>query len=171
MPPICNMPPICITQTAEPRRVSHASYHSHASRICAYTLHMSHMSISHVMGWLRWVGSLKLYVSFAKEPYKRDDILQKRPVILRGLLIVATPYVWMRQHRQDFSHWARVYICVCVRVWIIRNVCACVYESFEMWSRLWWVCVCMFVCVHVCVYVWSEIWMCVRMNLPKCDRI
>ena len=45
------------------------------------------------MGWLRLVGSLKLQVSFAKEPYKRDDILQKRPIILRSLLIVATPYV------------------------------------------------------------------------------
>jgi len=43
------------------------------------------------MGWLRLVGSLKLQVSFAKEPYKRDDILQKRPMILRSLLIVATP--------------------------------------------------------------------------------
>jgi len=29
---------------------------------------------------------------FAKEPYKRDFILQKRPIILRSLLIVATPY-------------------------------------------------------------------------------
>jgi len=27
------------------------------------------------------VGSLKLSVSFAKEPYKRDYILQKRPII------------------------------------------------------------------------------------------
>ena len=44
------------------------------------------------MGWLRLVASLKLYVSFAKEPYKRDDILQKRRMILRSLLIVATPY-------------------------------------------------------------------------------
>jgi len=43
------------------------------------------------MGWLRLVGSLKLQVSFAKEPYKRGDILQKRLVILRSLLIVATP--------------------------------------------------------------------------------
>ena len=33
------------------------------------------------MGWLRCVGSIKLYVSFAKEPYKRDNILQKRPII------------------------------------------------------------------------------------------
>jgi len=44
------------------------------------------------MGWLRLVGSIKLYVSFAKEPYKRDDILQKRPVILSILLTVAAPY-------------------------------------------------------------------------------
>jgi len=41
------------------------------------------------MGWLPSVGSLKSQVSFAKEPYKLDDILQKRPTILRSLLIVA----------------------------------------------------------------------------------
>ena len=35
----------------------------------------------HDVGWLQLVGSLKLYVTFAKEPYKRDYILQKRPVI------------------------------------------------------------------------------------------
>ena len=33
----------------------------------------------------------KLQVSFAKEPYKRDNILQKRPIILSILLTVATP--------------------------------------------------------------------------------
>jgi len=44
------------------------------------------------MRWLRLVGSLKSYVSFAKEPYKRDDILRKRPIFLRSLLTVATPY-------------------------------------------------------------------------------
>jgi len=33
------------------------------------------------MGWLRLVGSFKSQVSFAKEPYKRDYILQKRPII------------------------------------------------------------------------------------------
>ena len=45
------------------------------------------------MGWLRSVGSLKLHVSFAKEPYQRDDLFHKRPIILRSLLIVAIPYV------------------------------------------------------------------------------
>jgi len=43
------------------------------------------------MGWLQLVGSLKLQVTFAKEPYKRDYILQKRLMMLRSLLIVATP--------------------------------------------------------------------------------
>jgi len=42
------------------------------------------------MGWLRLVGSLQLWVSFAKESCKTDDILQWRPMILRSLLIVAT---------------------------------------------------------------------------------
>ena len=51
----------------------------------------THIAALHRMGWLRLVGSLKLQVSFAKEPYKRDDILPKRPIILRRLLIVATP--------------------------------------------------------------------------------
>jgi len=45
------------------------------------------------MGWLRIVGSIKLYVSCAKEPCKIDNILQKRPVILSILLTEATPYV------------------------------------------------------------------------------
>jgi len=40
--------------------------------------------------WLRLVGSLNSSVSFAKESYERDDILQKRPMILRSLRIVAT---------------------------------------------------------------------------------
>jgi len=44
------------------------------------------------MGWLRSVGALELQVSFAKEPYKRDYILQKRPMIFRSLLIEASAY-------------------------------------------------------------------------------
>jgi len=36
------------------------------------------MCIVDAMEWLRLVGSLKLYVSFAKKPYKTYDILQKK---------------------------------------------------------------------------------------------
>ena len=49
-------------------------------------------------GWLCLVGSFKLKDSFAKEPYKRDYILQKRPINLRSLLIVATPYQDMSEN-------------------------------------------------------------------------
>ena len=52
------------------------------------------------MGWLWLVGSLTWQFSFAKEPYKRDDIRQKRRIIWRGLLIVATP---RDEHIQFFS--------------------------------------------------------------------
>ena len=36
--------------------------------------------------------SLQLQVSFAKEPYKRDDILQKRPIMWRSLLLMICIY-------------------------------------------------------------------------------
>jgi len=45
------------------------------------------------MGWLRLVGSLKLHVSFAEYSLFYMALLQKRPIILRSLLIVATPYL------------------------------------------------------------------------------
>jgi len=64
----------------------HTTWHLHSTE-CLSPIHI------HIhMGWLQLVGSIKLYVSFAKEPYKRDDILQKRPVILSILLTVAIPY-------------------------------------------------------------------------------
>ena len=44
------------------------------------------------MEWLRLVGSLKSYVSFAEYRLFYRALLQKRRIILRRLLIVATPY-------------------------------------------------------------------------------
>jgi len=69
------------------------------------------------MGWLRLVGSLKLYVSFAIEPYKRDYILQKRPMILRSLLIVATPY-----HLEIPSHIYRYILYIHTRTHIYAHI-------------------------------------------------
>ena len=47
------------------------------------------------MGWIQLVGSLKLQVSFAEFSLFDRALLQKRPVILKSLLIVATPYLYM----------------------------------------------------------------------------
>jgi len=44
------------------------------------------------MGWLRLVGSLKVQVSFAEYSLFYRALLQKRPIILRSLLIVANTY-------------------------------------------------------------------------------
>ena len=66
--------------------------------ICRYVAYIGLICDTHdpdicTMGWLRLVASIKLQVSFAKEPYTRDDILQKRPIILSILLTVATRYM------------------------------------------------------------------------------
>ena len=45
------------------------------------------------MGWLRLVGTLKAQVSFAEYSLFYRALLQMRPIILRSLQVVTTPYV------------------------------------------------------------------------------
>jgi len=79
------------------------------------------------MGWLRQVGSIKLLISFAKEPYKRDYILHKRPTILSILLTKATPYPLKKRTYahiygvsnlmyHTYIHMINVYICVLIYI-------------------------------------------------------
>jgi len=61
------------------------------------------------MGWLRLLGSLKLQVSFAEYRLFYRALLQKRPVILRSLLMVATPYLESEQPQSFLSvGWLRL---------------------------------------------------------------
>ena len=48
----------------------------------------------------------QLEVSFAKEPYKRDFMLQKRPVIVLILLTVATPYAQLATHITHYTQYS-----------------------------------------------------------------
>jgi len=78
--------------------------------VCIYIYKSPIYFLSYIyihMGWLRIVGSLKSYVSFAKKPYKRDYILQKRPINLRILRFVATPYIYV---------YVYIHVSTCVRV-------------------------------------------------------
>ena len=74
------------------RRIQPDLHGSFAKETCNFKFICSALQTVITMGWLRLVGSLKLQVSFAKEPCKSDYILRKRPVILRSLLIVTTSY-------------------------------------------------------------------------------
>ena len=79
---------ILVMHTTHMRHVIH-NYHVSTSSSPSAAV-SSAVTIVTSVGWLRLVGSLKSWVSFAKEPYKRDVYSLKRRVILRGLLIVAT---------------------------------------------------------------------------------
>ena len=70
----------------------------HDSFICGPSLVDTHSYVVCIlctqhMGWLRLVGSLKWWVSFAEYSLSYRALLQKRPMILRNLLllIIATP--------------------------------------------------------------------------------
>ena len=70
----------------------------------------SHLSYAEsYIRWLRLVNSLRLQISFAEYRLFYRDLLQKRPIILRSLLSVATPYTCKCMH-------AQVHVRVCVRV-------------------------------------------------------
>ena len=67
----------------------------HAATDCK---RMQHTTLLLGMGWLRLVGSLKLQVSFAEYCLFYRALLQKRPIFLRSLLIVATPECFITSH-------------------------------------------------------------------------
>ena len=59
--------------------------------VCVCVLVLMTVCNSGAIGWLRLVGSLKLQVSFAEYCLFNRALLQKRPIVVRSLLIVATP--------------------------------------------------------------------------------
>jgi len=90
------------------------------------------------MGWLWLVGSMKSQVSFAKEPHKRDNILQKRPLILSILLTVATPYVYPNPQRdlccRQVDRGVYAYTCIHIELCIIHvHACIRIHASVCMY--------------------------------------
>ena len=74
--------------------------------------------------------------SFAEEPYKKDYILQKRPVILRSVLIAATPYdscicaTWSL-----YTCVAHVSLMTCIWAWLVYVTCIlhmCMHYTYHI---------------------------------------
>jgi len=83
------------------------------------------------MEWLRLVGFLKLQVSFAEYRLLYRSLLQKRPIILRSLLVEATPYsedVWVYCYCVCAcgAGCVRVCVCACMCVCVCAAWCVCV---------------------------------------------
>jgi len=107
------------------------------------------------LGWLQLVGSLKWQVFFAKEPYKRDDILQRRPIILRSLLIVATPYqdICRPEFHVYITHmyvymyiYVYVYVYVCIHIYI----CTCAYTYIYIYICIYHFHLNIYAYIHTC---------------------
>ena len=102
-------------------------------------------SIRGSMGWLRLVGSFKLQVSFAEYSLFYRALLQKRLIILRSLLVVATPYRYIITH---------ITIEINAHEYVIKYIFEIEYTNPVL-------CVCRCVCVCVCVYVCVCVCVCV----------
>jgi len=140
--------------------VTHESCHTYEWVMSHVThMHMGHESSCHTYGWARirflsqkdyeshrdmrqdcfgcttWIEYERVEVSFAKEPYKRADILQKRPSHVTRMYAscrtcdMTHVYVWHDSfihvtwliHMCDMTHsymWHDSYVCV---TWIIRT--------------------------------------------------
>ena len=116
------------------------------------------------VGWLRLVGSLKC-VSFAKEPYKRDYILQKKPIILRSLLSIAATYGWIRayqlspiksEHTHPYAPTALLYKAVRAGGSLISQISWMLFHSKLRYIMNIYICV--YIYVYVCIYVYVYIY-------------
>ena len=122
-------------------------------------VHPCRCALSHpfAMGWLQLVGSLKLSVSFAEYRLFYRALLQKRPINLRSLLIVAAPYLSMgRRSRCRGQRVGSSCSCHRARLWaacVPKSGCCSVLQCVAMsCSVLHCVAVCCSVlqCAAVC---------------------
>ena len=98
---------------------SHTSAHPSISTVHPYS-HTHTICQTRAMGWLQVVGFFKFYISFAEYRLFYRALLQKRPTILRSLIIEANPY------KGDQSVYIYVYVRLCMCLCVCVCVCNCV---------------------------------------------
>jgi len=126
------------------------------------------------MGWLWLVGSIKWWVSFAKEPYKRDDILQERRIILSNLLTVATSYRLSKEPYIGFYYmWsATPQICTCVytkNILTHTHMCICMYKYVYIHYNVYiytHIHICMYIYIYICIHTYMlSIYICIHVYI------
>ena len=81
---------------------------------------------------------------FTKEPYERDDILQKRPTILRSLLTYPPHMNSHQWHHMWIAMWSRMqFLCCnvnsCAAMWIPVMQCEFTYNDHSHAPHEWWI--------------------------------
>jgi len=92
-------------------RIHNEASMCHECGSCVAHVNESWLFMNHSCAMTVDYSSSKFQVTFAKEPYKRDDILQKRPVILRSLL--TTLFLHSHTHPQGVCSHSGIVVCVC----------------------------------------------------------
>jgi len=145
------------------------------------------------MGWLPLVGSLKLHISLAEYRLFYRALLQKRPIILRSLLIAATPQLNFWDITSKFSGiCCSVLQCVAEHCRVLQSVAElcnvwaeilrCFTSKFSGIASLKMSVSSLlvrdsFICVtwriHMCDVIYSHVWhdsfMCVTWLIHMCD--
>jgi len=105
------------------------------------------------MGWLRSVGSIKLYVSFAEYRLFYRTLLQKRPVIVSILLTEATPHPksLRNRHRQIYDIQIHIYIYTDIYLQY-RYVSIFIYSNYIDTHIYIYVYVYTHTFIHICTY-------------------
>ena len=93
---------------------------------------------------------LKVIGLFCKRALLKRLYSAKRPIILRSLLIVATPYVYTGTYWYVYMH-ARLCLCrcVCVYVYMNINVCTCMCECIHV--HIW---IYIYAYIYIYIFVW-----------------
>jgi len=124
------------------------------------------------MGWLRLVGSFQLYVCFAEICIFYRALLQKRPVILRRLLIVATPYhfpSWSRpilgsfQLYVSFAEYCIFYRALLQKRPVIYDICTMYLHDTRMYVECD-ICITLHTFVSLYIHLYHFTYICINLN-------
>jgi len=130
------------------------------------------------MGWLRFAGSLKSQVSSAEYSRFYRALLQKRRMILRSMLIVATTYIHICVRGMPTG---TIYIYIYIYIYMffmyvythmyIHNVYTHIYSYIRERQRFLYtdICVRTYTCIHTCVYLYT--YMCMYIYMWGCTCI
>ena len=116
------------------------------------------------MGWLRLVGSLKSQASFSEYHLFYGALLQKRPVILRSLLIVANLQLLSHPSSLRMYIYTHTYtfLGACIYMQSHTHTCTQKVMSVSVYTSTWiYICACTRIHIYMCKCIHT--WTCMHM--------